>query len=262
VRQRNSRRSGRSLTKGKLSVSEVVAGSAYELRRRLGEAIVIVLSILLAFGIEAFWDEHQERTEEEAALLALEAEFSANLVQLDTVIARHEAGRELMAMLAELSDAEIRALDQAMVSEIMLATANPWTFDPVLGTTDALVGAGRLDIIQDVALREALTSFKNFVGDTEEDVAAILVFAYDVWRAQIRHGGPWGDPGTEVSVNGPIPIPAFVERATPEDLLSVRSDPQLMGLVGWFHLNAGYYLSELGRVRDQIEVILELTSPG
>lgn len=245
-------------------MSELPAAGTRVFVRRLGEAVVIVLSILLAFGIEALWSERQERGEERTALQSLEAEFSANLVQLDTVIARHEGGRALVEMLVELSEAEIGALDQAMVSEIMLATANPWTFDPVLGTTDALVGAGRLGIIRDADLRTALTSFKNYVGDAEEDVAATLGFANDIWRAQIRHGGPWAEAGRETALAGAIPVPDFVRPATAADLLSIRSDPELMSLVAWFHLNAGYYLVELGRVRDQIDIILALTSesPG
>jgi hypothetical protein len=74
-------------------------------------------------------------------------------------------------------------------------------------------------ILRDHRLREALTSFKNFVADAEEDVAVVQSFAEDVWRAQIPLGGPWADPGTEVSVNGVIPIPDFVHKATATDLL-------------------------------------------
>jgi hypothetical protein len=235
------------------------AGGRPRLSKLLSEAVVIVGSILLAFGIEASWSERQERAEEAEALFSLTAEFSANKVQIDTVIARHVGGRELTQMLVGLSEAEIQAMDQTTISEIMLATANPWTFDPVLGTTDALVGAGRLGILRDPRLREALTTFKNFVEDAEEDVAVVQSFAQDVWRAQIPLGGPWADPGTEVSINGVVPIPEFVRKATAADLLRVRSDSAFMGRVAWFHLNAGYYLSELERIRRQIDVVLSLT---
>lgn len=245
-----------------MSAQDEGGGGRLRPSKLLTEAIVIVGSILLAFGIEASWSERQERAEESEALVSLEAEFAANLVQIDTVIARHVAGRELIEMLVELSEAEIGALDQSTVSEIMLATANPWTFDPVLGTTDALVGAGRLGILRDPGLREALTTFKNFVEDAEEDVAIVQSFAEDVWRAQIPFGGPWADPGTEVSINGVVTIPGFVAPATASDLLRLRSDAEFMGRVAWFHLNAGYYLSELERIRGQIGVVLNLTIGG
>ena len=247
-----------------MSALEEGGGGRSGLGKSLTEAIVIVGSILLAFGIEASWSERQERAEEAEALVSLEAEFAANLIQIDTVIARHVTGRELIEMLVDLSEREIRALDQSTISEIMLATANPWTFDPVLGTTDALVGAGRLGILRDAELREALTTFKNYVDDAEEDVAVVQSFAEDVWRGQIPLGGPWADPGTEVSINGVVPIPTFVTPATASDLLRLRSDAEVMGRVAWFHLNAGYYLSELERIRGQIGVVLNLTrgDPG
>ena len=45
------------------------------------EGVVIVGSILLAFGIEAWWDGMQERAEEQVVLLALQEEFTANITQ-------------------------------------------------------------------------------------------------------------------------------------------------------------------------------------
>ena len=41
------------------------------------EGVVIVGSILLAFGIQAWWDGLQEREEEREVLIGLEAEFVA-----------------------------------------------------------------------------------------------------------------------------------------------------------------------------------------
>ena len=40
---------------------------------------MIVGSILLAFGLQAWWDGVQEREEEQAALRGLETDFTANL---------------------------------------------------------------------------------------------------------------------------------------------------------------------------------------
>ena len=40
------------------------------------EAAAIVVSILLAFAIDAWWDDRQERIEEREVLLGLKSEFS------------------------------------------------------------------------------------------------------------------------------------------------------------------------------------------
>jgi hypothetical protein len=222
------------------------------------EGTVIVLSILLAFGIDALWDQYKERLEEEEILAALESEFAANLRSVNRIIEAYGVFADHVATLIRLSPGEIRALSQTEVSEIMLSTANPWTFDAVRGTTDTLVYGGRLSVLSDPRLRKSLVTFLNRLSDSGEDVTYIMQGAQDVWAAEVKHGGPWSDPSTEVGYVGEIPVPAFVPKATPEDLLNVRSDTELMGHSKRFHINAAYYIVELRLIRDQIEEVLGL----
>lgn len=228
------------------------------IQRLLIEGTVIVSSILLAFGIDALWAQRLLRAEESLALASLEEDFAANLEQLERVIAVYQDSWEQVTTLRRLSLEEIRALPQQEVSALMLGICNPWTFDPVLGTTKALVGAGKLGILRDPQLRKALTTFINLVEDSGEDVAYLHANALDVWQAQVALGGPWTDPATEVGYHGTIVGLAFIPKATPEDLLRVSADAELMGLVSVFHLNAGYYVSELRGLAAQAQLILDL----
>lgn len=43
------------------------------------EGAAIVVSILLAFSIEAWWDDYQDRAEEQGIFLVLKSEFQQNL---------------------------------------------------------------------------------------------------------------------------------------------------------------------------------------
>jgi len=54
------------------------------------EATAIVASILLAFAIDAFWDERELREQEIAQLHALHADFTENVKRLQRVIDRQE----------------------------------------------------------------------------------------------------------------------------------------------------------------------------
>jgi hypothetical protein len=226
--------------------------------RLIVEGAVIVFSILVAFAIDASWAERQLRIEEDDALAALEAEFTANLQQVNLVIEMHNAELEFVRMLVQLPEDSISSLDQETVSEIILATGNPTTFDPVLGTTNALMRGGKLAVLRDSRLREALTSFENFVADAEADAALMFTLAWEVWSAMIPHGAPWSDPVTEVGTAGAVEGLDYLPRATTEDLLSVRADQEVMGRVNYFHYNVGYYLVELRRIRSQIAMLLEL----
>ena len=229
-----------------------------QIRRWAIEGAVIVVSILLAFGIDAMWAERQLRIEEQQAITALRADFETNLESVDKIIAAHLEFQQQVATMVRLSPEEIRALPQDSISEMMLALANPWTFDPVTGTTDALLSSGKLGILRDRELRQSIIAFLGMLSDAEEDVEYVTQGAVDFWRLEYRHGGPWTDPQTEIGYHGPVGGLSFIPTATAEDLLSVRADPELMGSVRRFHINVGYYLSELNHIRDEIQAILEL----
>ena len=51
--------------------------------RILAEGTAIVVSILLAFSIEAWWTDRQEQAEQERILLALKKEFETNLATIE-----------------------------------------------------------------------------------------------------------------------------------------------------------------------------------
>ncbi len=224
----------------------------------MSEGAVIVVSILLAFGIDALWAQRQLRIEEQEALVSLQVDFTTNLRKINEVIDKLVVSQKQFATLVRLSPEEIRALPPITVSEIMKAAADPWTFDPVLGTTDALVGAGKLGVIRETKLRESLITFLNLLSDSIEDSSDMRFFAREVWLAEVKHGGPWSDPLTEIGHSGQVPGIDFIHQATPEDLLNVRGDVQFIGLSSRFQIAVGYYVSELERIRDQIELILNL----
>ena len=48
------------------------------------EGVVIVLSILLAFGIDAWWDELGDRRSEREALVRLQGEFERNRTLIES----------------------------------------------------------------------------------------------------------------------------------------------------------------------------------
>ena len=148
--------------------------------RLLVEGVVIVISILLAFGIDALWAQRQLRLEERETVAALQAEFATNPTAIDRVITLHAGSLELVETLVSLTREEARALPQVAISQMMSATSSPLPFEPILGTTDALIGAGRLGVLRHPPLRESLTTFMNLVSDAAEDAAYMVRSAEEV----------------------------------------------------------------------------------
>jgi len=139
------------------------------LKRIAVEAVVIVTSILLAFAIDAWWDERQERIEEAEILLGLESEFSRYRDDLEKSIEYHANVRllteELMAATRRGSwDSGTQSIDHALIT-----LSDPMSHDYGGGVLDALISAGRLEIISDNVLRVKLASWSEVFNEVRDD---------------------------------------------------------------------------------------------
>ena len=78
-------------------------------RRGFLEAVVIVTSILLAFGIQAWWDDLQEQEEEREILIGLEGEFVDLQERLQRIAAYNRWAVEITTRLLSDSVSSMRA---------------------------------------------------------------------------------------------------------------------------------------------------------
>ena len=60
-------------------------------KRISAEGAAIVVSILLAFSIEAWWEDFRDREEEQGVLLGLKSEFEQNLSLIDIELSYRNA---------------------------------------------------------------------------------------------------------------------------------------------------------------------------
>ena len=218
-------------------------------RRWAIEAVVIVLSILLAFAIDAWWDERQETVQTERMLQSMAEDFRSNLTEAREVIERHRTRRELVTRLAGMDDAQIRALPADSFGVYYAALYDPRSFDPATATIDALVGSGDLDLVEDEELRLLLSRFLNVVRDSEEEEEWMQDVSRRIRERTTRHGGPWDAR----SRSGSDLFPAL----TADDLIRLRNDEELMGQVRLNLLYVGVYVSELEDVVAVSEQVVE-----
>ena len=139
------------------------------MRRRLSEGVLIVLSILLAFGIEAGWNQRGERVAEVEALRGLLDDFTENAERLRATRASHvvirDAGVRLLAMTGP--DATASASDLTLDTLVMNLIGGPKVF-PVTATYDALIASGRIDLLQSAELRRELAQWTALITDLGE----------------------------------------------------------------------------------------------
>ena len=233
------------------------------------EAAAIVASILLAFAIDAWWDERKERLEEKEILQALYVEFEANREGASFVVLSHELSVQSAARLINLSEGEILALSVEEVGRYLRYFAAPQTFDAVRGSVDALMSSGRLGILRDRELREAITTFVNILEDAREDREYMFEWSMIVWAEVARNGGPYRKRSGNYTVEECVDLPldsgcyisnlmTYLPTATSQDLLRLRKNTALMGYVNGNKENSVRYASEIRRAQRQIEAILTL----
>lgn len=137
--------------------------------RVLAEGLIIVVSILLAFSIDAWWSDRQEREQEQEVLNGLATDFAVNHSELETAISHHLWGVNLIFKLNTLSQEEVALVSPESTEEYIRAIVDRASFDPQNGTLDALIASGKLGIISDPKLRTLLVEWKNLLEDALEE---------------------------------------------------------------------------------------------
>jgi hypothetical protein len=141
--------------------------------RLLAEGLLIVLSILLAFALDAGWGNLQELSEEAEILRRLETEAAANLDQLVEKQNAHDDAREAAAALLGLTGLRTPpAVHADSVGRLIFRMTFTWSYDPGNGVLSSLVNSDKLRLIRSDSLRTALASWPALVADIQEDEQA------------------------------------------------------------------------------------------
>ncbi|NNF12047.1 MAG: hypothetical protein HKN72_02420 [Gemmatimonadetes bacterium] len=137
--------------------------------RFLIEGVVIVVSILLAFGIDAWWGQHQDRVAEGEAIDQLAEDFRANGLRLDTLRETHEAALDAAYEILARAGMGGQPKSTARTGEVVYVSLRAWSYDPVLGGINSLIQSGRLGLLRNDSLRVAIAGWPDIVGDLSGD---------------------------------------------------------------------------------------------
>lgn len=138
--------------------------------RIVAEGCAIVVSILLAFGIDAWWESRQQRAAELDALRAIREEFQANEELLSHVHEMHGAAlkaSDALLVLVQTTPDQLPAADS--LESLLQSVRNNWTYDPVDGALNSLLDAGDLGLVSNPVLRARLAAWPDLVRDLNED---------------------------------------------------------------------------------------------
>ena len=146
------------------------------------ESVAIVLSILLAFSIDAWWDNREDQKARLVLLQRLQADFEAIKPELESVEKEH-AFRQGAArrLLASVSAGDAVAINDQFDTDIAFTFIGSRTFQPGTGAVDAFVNGEGARLIDNGRLADLLLSWPGLVEELQEEEQRLLRIATDQW---------------------------------------------------------------------------------
>ena len=190
--------------------------------RIFAEGLAIVVSILLAFGIQAWWEGRQEAALVQRGLSAVRDELAAVRTRIDEDIPFSEAWLNNAEALVATLDS-VPGGETVFVSDSVLASMfSVYVADVPTGIVESFISSGRLDAVQNTDLRRSLLEWISLVEDQRDDQARTSEFGRSELRPFLR-------------ARFDVQNAQRVEEGThdPTGSTRVQSDAQFRGLADW-----------------------------
>ena len=228
-----------------------MSGRSKSLRRGLLEVVAIVGSILLAFAIDAAWQERQEATEVQELLIALRAEFDFHRSELVRHGERWQTIREATGRLLDAA-ASGNTPPPAVVDSLLNLFVLPPSFDPRQGTLSSATASGQLRLIKKLELRNQLAGWSGVVEELRDNELSGRDFIYSTVVPYLaRQGVPLSralalTPRIQLVGGGDVsawPAPLAANPAAAASYQSMLADPEFVALASWRYsgINDGEY---------------------
>lgn len=139
----------------------------------IGEGLLIIISILLAFAIDAWWAGAQEEQRQIVLRQSLADDFRHNQQLLLENRRQHETNLDVQKRFAELiQSAETLEDDQLILAPEMQRNLLTYaTYNPLMGTLKSIVATGDLHQFENPDLRILLVSWMDLLEDYREEEA-------------------------------------------------------------------------------------------
>ena len=144
-----------------------------DLTRTLASGTGIVISILLAFAIDASWEARSDRLAEEAIIEGLRGDFEANLLQIDELWREHLWADTTLARFFDSAVPDSEAEAEDLVQKASLGLQVGSLLDPTMGSLEMLLSSGRAELTSRPDLLAVLWQWKMQVEDLEDDAWAL-----------------------------------------------------------------------------------------
>lgn len=191
---------------------------------RASEAAVIVASILLAFWIDAWWDERQARVAEATALESIREEAEANRAELDSILRFNRRDLDRTDRFLALEPRHMLPLASDSVAQWLEALTVTWTYDGDLSATGLFLHSPTQVTEKGREVREVAARWARIVEDAEEERATFWELGKDLTSHLASRATP-------VAIQGQGFLNEVALRLGPSVLAELRADDAFVALI-------------------------------
>jgi len=225
------------------------------------ESIAIVFSILLAFSINAWWEDRQDRGEESQLLDSLKIELQSNLNRIEVELSYRDAVVESILKIFAAADGKASIEPQEL--DALIGDITWWAdADFARGVIDQITQGGKLSLVEGEELRQLLASLPHLyeltrqIESDDKDITRNVINPFlsaNAAFSQIANTLINGRPGT-----GELPTEPLYPTLSRRDhsyLLQNEEFQAILVRTHWDHLAAIEFLDAL---RETLEHGVEL----
>jgi len=136
------------------------------MRYAIGEIVLVVIGILIALQINNWNEARKQKIEEIKTLKSLQSEFTDNLIKFDLNYL-NQKNRD--GITKRLLDPEISEVHFEILDSLIFYLGWNYKFNPSTGIHNSVINSGKIEIISNDSLKNAISNFNNFLIDYEEE---------------------------------------------------------------------------------------------
>ncbi len=149
-------------------------------KRLLAEGCVIVVSILVAFAMDAWWESRQEQEAAEWLMARLHSDFLEIRADLDVAMADHHRSLDSAGKLAEhRGPLPMTTEFDRMLYDVFIGYR---TFNPGAGSVEVFLNNEASRMIENRPLADLLVRWPGILEEMREDESMLPVGVHDRWR--------------------------------------------------------------------------------
>ncbi len=221
----------------------------------VAEAVLVVLSILMAFAIDAWWDGRKEEAGRIELLTAIRADFAATDSTLDGAIA---TAANFVARTGGFLEvvAEQREVGRDSLLFLLEGVGDFTFFEPSLASYRNAVSAGGVNLIRERALLSAFTDFELalLIYEQHLTLAGEMYYLGAVHDLRLAMGGFEGPPSGRGGLRPVRGSDVYSSRSLVPDDFDLRGREAVAAAEAlyWAHLNAWDALDRMDRAAATI----------